>query len=361
MAADDFGDKTHEATPYRRQKAREEGQVVRSQDLASAALLIAGLLILWYFSRGLIDSLGRLAIEHLGGEAWLRLDSQTAVHHALALAARLAVGVLPVLGLLLLGAMATHLGQFGFLYLPQKVALDWQRINPLQNYGRIFSISNAVHIGFGLLKVLLIVVVAGVCLWGERGRLLNLSGQSTVDIGSYLLSVLFWTSLKIGASLALLALFDYGYQYWRHEQDLRMTTQELKEEIKTQQGDPQIAARRKQIQRQMVLRRLNAIVPKADVVVTNPTELAIALQYDAEKMPAPIVIAKGAGVLAQRIRRLALESNVPVLERKELARSLYATVEIGQQIPADQYAAVAEVIRYVYQLKRKPLPGLKAA
>jgi flagellar biosynthetic protein FlhB len=361
MAAEDFGDKTHEATPYRRQQAREEGQVVRSQDLASAGLLIVGLLILWYFSRGLANSLGLLAADHLGGEAWLSVDSRDVVYHSLRVATRLAVSVLPVLGLLLLGAIVTHMGQFGFLYLPQKLALDWQRINPLQNSGRIFSLSNVVQLGFGLLKVLLIVAVAGWCLWGERGRLLNLSSQSSPEIGAYLLQVLLWTSLRIGGALAVLALFDYGYQYWKHEQDLRMTTQELKEEVKTQQGDPQIAARRKQVQRQMVLRRLSTTVPKADVIVTNPTELAIALQYDAEKMPAPIVIAKGAGVLAQRIRRLALESAVPIVERKELARALYANVEIGQQVPAEQYAAVAEVIRYVYQLKRKPLPGLKAA
>jgi flagellar biosynthetic protein FlhB len=361
MAAEEFGDKTHEATPYRRQKAREEGQVVRSQDLASAALLIAGLLILWYFSRGLADFLGRLTSDHLGGDAWLSLDAQTASHHVASLAARLAVSVLPVLGLLLLGALAAHMGQFGFLYLPEKVALDWQRLNPLQNYQRIFSLTNFIHLGFGLLKVLLIVAVAAWCVWGERGRLASLTGQPSAEIGAYLMYALLWTSLKIGGALAALALFDYGYQYWKHEQDLRMTTQELKEEIKTQQGDPQIAARRKQIQRQMVLRRLSTIVPKADVVVTNPTELAIALQYDAEKMPAPIVIAKGAGVLAQRIRRLALENSVPIVERKELARALYANVEIGQQVPAEQYAAVAEVIRYVYQLKKKPLPGLKAA
>jgi flagellar biosynthetic protein FlhB len=140
-----------------------------------------------------------------------------------------------------------------------------------------------------------------------------------------------------------------------------MTTQELKDEIKTQQGDPQIAARRKQIQRQMALHQLGTIVPKADAIVTNPTELAIALQYDPEKMAAPIVIAKGAGALAQRIRRLGLENSVPIVERKELARALYAGVEIGQAVPADQYAAVAEVIRYVYQLKGKRLPTGRAA
>lgn len=361
MASDEFGDKTHEATPYRRQQAREEGHVVQSQDLASAALLIAGLLILWYFSRGLVDFLGQLTVDHLGGEAWLTLDSQEAAHQVAAIGFRLGISVLPLLGLLLLGAILSHMGQFGFLYLPQKVALDWQRINPIQNFQRIFSLSGVVHLGFGMLKVAVILGVAAWCLWGERVRLLNLTSEPSVKIGAYLLSVLLWTGLKIGLALVVLAIFDYGYQYWKQEQDLRMTTQELKEEIKSQQGDPQIAQRRKQLQRQMVMRRLSTAVPKADVVVTNPTELAVALAYDAEKMAAPTVVAKGAGVLAQRIRRLALEHSVPILERKELARMLYANVEIGQQVPAEQYAAVAEVIRYVYQLKKKALPGMRAA
>jgi flagellar biosynthetic protein FlhB len=166
-----------------------------------------------------------------------------------------------------------------------------------------------------------------------------------------------WTSLKIGGALLLLAIFDYGFLYWKHEQDLRMTTQEMREEMKSQQGDPQVAGRRKAVQRQLAMNRLSTAVPKADVVVTNPTELAIALQYAPETMPAPLVIAKGAGILAQRIRRLALESNVPVVERKELARSLYKNVDLNQAVPAEQYAAVAEVVRYVYQLKGKKLPG----
>jgi flagellar biosynthetic protein FlhB len=361
MASEENGDKTHDATPYRRQQAREEGQVVRSQDLASAGLLVVGLLIVWYFSQGLADFLGRLTQDHLGGEAWLNLDSQTATHHAASIAARLAIGLLPLLGLLVVAAIAAHMGQFGFLYLPQKLALDWQRLNPISNAQRMFSLTSVVHLGFGMLKVALILTVAGWNLWGERARLMNLSSETTGEIAAYLLHVLLWTSLKIGGALATLALFDYGYQWWQHEQDLKMTTQELKDEVKTQQGDPQIAQRRKQVARQMVLRRLSTAVPKADVIVTNPTELAIALQYDPEKMAAPIVVAKGAGVLAQRIRRLGLENNVPIVERKELARALYAHVDLGQAVPAEQYAAVAEVIRYVYQLKKKTLPGLRAA
>jgi flagellar biosynthetic protein FlhB len=361
MAADDFGDKTHDATPYRRQKAREEGQVVRSQDLSSAALLVGGLLVLWLLGGSVAEFLGDMAREYLGGSAWLQTSQQETTHQLARIAYGLAIVFLPLLGLLALAGLVTQIGQFGFLYLPEKLALDWQRINPLSNWGRIASWSNAIHLGFGVLKVLFITLVAGWSLWGERGRLMNLTELTTPEIAVYLFQVLLWTSVKIGGALVVLATFDYGYQYWKHEQDLRMTTQELKEEIKQQQGDPQVAARRKQIQRQMALHRLSSTIPKADVIVTNPTHFAIALQYDHEKMAAPVVIAKGVDLLAKRIRELALRSGVPIVERKELARALYANVEIGQQVPAEQYAAVAEVVRYVYQLKGKKLPGQRAA
>jgi flagellar biosynthetic protein FlhB len=175
------------------------------------------------------------------------------------------------------------------------------------------------------------------------------------------IQVILWTCLKVGVALLILALFDYGYQRWKHERDLRMTAQEVREELKKLQGDPQIIARRRAIQRQLVLNRIGATVPKADVVVTNPTELAIAIQYDLETMEAPIVVAKGAGAVAQRIRRIALEHQVPIVERKELARALYRQVDVGRPIPPEQYAAMAEVLRYVYQLKGKTLPATERA
>ena len=359
--AEEFGDKTHEATAHRRQQAREEGQIVKSEDLASAALLVAAVLILGYFGSSMAESLGRVTQEHLGGEAWLRLDRQDLANRSLQLTWELGKSLVPVLGLVMLAGILVHMGQVGFLFLPQKLALDIQRINPLSNASRIFSMTGAVHLGFGLLKIGVVCVVAAWSLWGERGRLMMLMDQSSGEIAAYMFSVLFWTCLKIGAALLVLALFDYGFLWWKQETDLRMTTQELREELKTQQGDPQIAARRKAVQRQLVMGRLSSTVPKADVVVTNPTELAIALQYDPEKMAAPIVIAKGAGVLAQRIRRLALESGIPIVERKELARALYQHVDINHPVPAEQYAAVAEVVKYVYQLKGKPLPGARVA
>jgi flagellar biosynthetic protein FlhB len=159
----------------------------------------------------------------------------------------------------------------------------------------------------------------------------------------------------------VLALFDFAFQKWKHEQDLKMTQQEVRDEMKNLQGDPQIIARRKAVQRQLALNRMGDSVPKADVVVTNPTELAIAIQYDPDKMKAPVVVAKGAGVLAQRIRRLALENNIPVVERKPLAQLLYKEVDVNHPVPDESYAAVAEVLAYVYQLKGKTLPGAQRA
>jgi flagellar biosynthetic protein FlhB len=157
-------------------------------------------------------------------------------------------------------------------------------------------------------------------------------------------------------ALLVLALLEFAFQRWKHEQDLMMTDQELRDELKETEGDPQVAARRKQVQRQMATNRINNDVPNADVVVSNPTELAVAIRYDPQTTPAPIVLAKGAGAIAQRIRRIALEHGIPVVERKPLAQVLYKTVDVGDVVPPDQYQAVAEVLRYVYQLQGKEIP-----
>ncbi len=165
--------------------------------------------------------------------------------------------------------------------------------------------------------------------------------------------------LWVGLALLILAILDYAYQRWKHEQDIKMTPQEVREEMKNMQGDPHIIARRRMIQRQMVMNRLEDSVPKADVVVTNPTELAVAIQYEPATMAAPIVVAKGAGVLAARIRRLALEHGIPIVERKPIARLLYRDVDVNHPIPDETYAAVAEILAYVYQLQGKPPPRME--
>ena len=241
--------------------------------------------------------------------------------------------LLPVFGFLLLSAVAANLFQVGFIFLPEKLAPDITRLDPLQGFARLFSLANLVRLVMGVLKMALVAGVAYVSLYGQRDKVLGLAGMTTSQIAAFLAEVLLWTSLKIAFALLVLAVLDYGFQWWKHERDLRMTTQEVREELKNLEANPQMVARRKQVQRQLAMHRISAAVPKADAVITNPTELAIAIQYDVEKMAAPIVVAKGAGVLAARIRKLALEHGVPILERKPLAQALYREVEINQPIP----------------------------
>jgi flagellar biosynthetic protein FlhB len=352
-----FGDKQHEATPHRREQAREEGQVAKSQDLVSAVLLVAAVALLMFWGESVADYMARLTQSKLGGEAMLQADSARFMAESRSLLLDVGRLLLPVLGMLMLVAILVNIGQVGFLFVPKKLALDIGKLNPLKGLKRLFSISSVARLGFGVFKLVVVSAVAVWAVWGEWSQILSLSDASIGRIASYLISITLWTCLKIGGALLLLALLEYGFQRWKHELDLRMTTQEVREEMKNLQGDPQVIARRRAVQRQLALNRIGSAVPKADVVVTNPTELAIAIQYNHETMDAPVVVAKGAGVVAQRIRRLALENSIPVVERKELARALYAQIEPGQPIPAEQYAAMAEVLRYVYELKGKTLPA----
>ena len=354
--AEDNGEKSQDPTPHRRQKAREEGQVAKSQDLASAALLLAGMTALLMSGAGMVDFLGRYMQRQLGGEAWLRVDLDFTMVQWNGTLGELARYLLPILGLLLLAAIVVDLAQVGFLFLPQKLAPDLTRLDPLKGLGRIFSLPSAVRLAFGIFKILVVAAVAFASLYGQSDTILALTGLALSESSVYLTEILIWTTIKIAAALLVLAILDYGFQRWKHEQDLKMTTQELREEMKNLEGNPQVAARRRAVQRQLVLNRLSTAVPKADVVVTNPTELSVAIQYDPHSMAAPIVVAKGAGTLAQRIRKLALEHGIPIVEKKPLAQALYRDVEVNRPIPQDKYAAVAEVLAYVYQLKGKKAP-----
>lgn len=350
------GEKSQEPTQYRRQQAREHGQVARSQDLGSAALLLGSLVAILWLGGSLANTLGMLAQRYLGGDAWLETDVASVTAEFAGLMANLAWAVLPLLCVMLVIAVAANVAQLGLLFLPEKLMPDITRIDPLRGFQRIFSLASVVRLFFGLIKVVLVAAVAYACLAGELSNLLALVGLELPQIGRSISESLLWTGIKIASALLLLALFDYGFQWWRQEQEIRMTTQEVREELKNLQGDPQITARRRAVQRQLILNRLSATVPKADVVITNPTELAIAVQYEPDTMAAPVVVAKGAGLLAQRIRKLALENGIPIVEKKPLAQALYKEVEINEPIPAKMYAAVAEVLAYVYQLKGKTMP-----
>ncbi len=352
---DQSGEKTQEPTPHRRQKAREEGSVAKSQDLGSAVLLLAGIGVLLFSGKGVVEFVARYGARQWGGQPWLSADSSFAVAHCHGVLLELAGCLWPVFGVLLAAGIFIHLAQSGFLFLPGQVAMDLSRIDPLAALGRLFSLRNVVRLGFGLFKLAVIAAVAGACFYNELATVLGLTAREVPEIAGYVIQTLLWTALKIGLALLVLAILDYGFQFWRHEQDLKMTPQEVREEMRHLEGDPQIVARRRAVQRQLALNRLSQAVPKADVVITNPTELAVAIQYEPATMAAPIVVAKGAGILAQRIRELALEHGIPIVEKKPLAQALFREVEVNHPIPHEKYAAVAEVLAYVYHLKGKKL------
>jgi flagellar biosynthetic protein FlhB len=356
--AEQFGEKQHDATQHRRQQAREQGQVARSQDLSSALLLLAAVSALMYFGKGLGGFFANLAMEQLGGNATLSIDQAEVVSQWLKVLYGLSKVMLPIFGTFFLVAILANLGQVGFLFLPSKLGFDTSRISPFKGVKRLISISSFVRFGFGIFKIIVVATVAGWSLWGQRAEIFGLTEMATMSIASFLFEITFSTCMKIGAALLILAILDYIFQRWKHEQDLKMTTQEVREEMRSLQGDPQIVARRREIQRQLAVNRMHSTVPDADVVITNPTELAIAIKYDHRTMAAPIVMAKGAGLVAQKIRRIALENDVPIVERKELARAIFKDVEIGNPIPSEQFAAMAEVLKFIYELQGRSLPGL---
>jgi flagellar biosynthesis protein FlhB len=350
------GEKTQDATPHRRQQAREEGRVAQSHDLAAGIILLVGLSTLLMMGSRLADFLAGLTEQQLGGTAWLAIDAGDFCHHARDILSGLGVAILPLFGVVWLAAVGAHLVQIGFLVAPNQAAPDLLRLDPMNGLQRLFSLASLVRLGMGIIKILIVTAVAAWILYGRQEEIVAAAGLDVPQIAKLLVSIVLWTAIKIAAALLVLALLDYIYQRLKFEQDLRMSREEVREEMRNLQGDPQVIARRRAVQRQLVLNRLKSAVPKADVVITNPTELAVAIQYDAETMNAPILVAKGAGLLAARIRKLALENDVPIVERKPLAQAIYRDVELNHPIPDTMYAAVAEVLAYVYQLKGKPLP-----
>ena len=358
--ADSSGDKKHVATDRRRRQAREEGQVAKSQDLTSASLLLAALAALWVLGGATAKHLAAALADALSTPRLNVVDSGDAASWLLASASRLAIASVPILLAMFVAGVLVNISQTGVVFSTKKLVPKLSHISPISGAKRILSLQGLARLGFGLFKVSVIALVAylSLCHYGES--ILTLSALTVPQIATVLFHCLMGTCVWIGVALLTLAVVEYLFQRWKHEQDLMMTDQEMRDELKETEGDPQVAARRKMVQRQLMMQRADSEVPKADVVVSNPTELAIAIQYDPLTMPAPIVLAKGAGPLAQKIRRIALSNGIPVVERKPLAQVLYKTVDIGDVIPGDQYQAVAEVLRYVYQLQGKEVPRAAA-
>lgn len=347
------GERTEEATQQRREDFRKRGQVAQTRELSSVLLLFSTVLMIWMMSRFFFDQIRQLFFASLGDDLVEAIRGGGQMFHLANFAlVKLAYLILPVMGVYWAVGFASSLLQVGFLYNEEALQVRWERLDPVQGFKKMFSLRAFTEGIKALIKVCLILGISYLLLKNHIQTLPHLMSFSITQIFVFLGSLTVRLLAGVGFFMLVLAAADYFYQRWDLEQEMRMTKQEIKEEIKSREGDPMVRARIKRIQREMASKRMMEEVPKADVIVTNPTHIAVALKYD-ETMVAPTVIAKGADLVAEKIRELAREHGVPIIENKPLARSMFKTLKIGQMIPKELYTAVAEVLSYVYRLRRK--------
>ena len=346
-------EKTEEATPKRREETREKGQVAKSRELTSIAVL-GGCLIYFYFGAPLL--IGRLlevmkACFRQSGQLTVSVDSIQAL--LLDLALQTLLTLLPILLVAMLCGFLANFFQVGLIFSTEAIAPKLSKVSPLEGFKRLFSLQSFVELIKNIFKIAIVGAVAYLTVSGEAKAIVPLMDLSVTEIVYYIGRVSFKILYTTCWVLILLAILDYLYQRWEHEKKLKMSRQEIKDENKQSEGDPLVKGRIKRLQREMARKRMMAAVPKADVVITNPTHLAVALRYDPETMQAPLVIAKGADFLAEKIREIAKKHDIPLIENKPLAQVLYKMVAVEKSIPENLYKVVAEILAQVYSLKRK--------
>jgi flagellar biosynthetic protein FlhB len=347
----DENERTLEASPYRRQQARAHGHVPQSYDLTTSVVTAVGVMLLGWLGSGVVSFVGNVAHAQFAGPAWVSADIESTTTLWNDLSGTAAWTLAPLFGALMIVGVGVVIAQTGFHLAPERLLPNASRVDPLEGLGRLFSERSATRVGFGLLKVTVIVVVAYSAVVGKQDTIASSGALSPAQIGAFLCDLLFWTSAKLAGALVALGVVDYALQRWRHEQSLRMTSQEMREELAEAEGNAQLSSRRKQAQRQLIADRQNIAAAKADVVITSGTGLAIALSYQRDGDSLPRVVAKGAGRAAEQIQRIARENDVAVVEQNRLAQSLFAYVAINGVVPRHLYESAAETLAYAGQLK----------
>ena len=355
--AEDNDDKTESPTPQRLEKAREEGQIPRSRELTSLLILLVGVCIIWIGGESLARRLAALLSSGLRFDHRIINDPNLILGQIILLIREAMLGLLPLITGVVVVALIGPVMLGGLVFSGKSLSLKLDKLNPLPGIKRMFSAQSAAELVKALLKAALVGSVTGFYLWSHWPDMMHLISQSPLTAMGNALNLVGLCALLVALGVIPMVGFDVFWQIHSHIKKLRMSRQDIRDEFKQSEGDPHVKGRIRQMQRAAARRRMMADVPKADVIVTNPTHYSVALQYDESKMSAPKVVAKGAGLVALRIRELAAEHRVPVLEAPPLARALYRHAEIGQQIPGQLYAAVAEVLAWVWQLKRWRLAG----
>ncbi|MFQ6604279.1 MAG: flagellar biosynthesis protein FlhB [Fidelibacterota bacterium] len=354
MADNWSGERTEKPTAKRREKARDEGNVARSRELNSVVIMMAGIMMLYSSASRLIGQLSDVTTATYSQLSTIEL-TPTVFPLQIRMVFTFFITVLgPFLaGLIIVGLLVNYM-QVGFAISKKALKLKWKKLNPASGIKRIFSLMSVVELIKGLFKIIIVGFIALSVINKYLPDFWFLSNATTGQALAFLGSVLFELSLKTSGVLLIMALGDYAYQRWEHEKQLKMTKEEVKEEGKQYEGNPEIKRRIRTIQMQMSRSRMMEAVPDATVVVTNPTFIAVALKYDpVDRSDAPVVIAKGKRKVAEKIKTIAKEHQVPVIENKPLARGLFDTVEVGMEVPVLYYQAVAEILALVFQSQNK--------
>ncbi len=360
MAEIDKDQKTEDPTDKRISEAADRGQVITSQEVNHWSMLAATALIIMVFGDYVAGALRSRLAAHLSSVHEIALDPASVQALALGLVESLGFAFAAPMAVLIAAAVASNVIQHGWVWAIQKLKPKFGGFNPISGVKKKFSLNTLTEFGKDLAKLSILGSAVVVLLWPERARLLDLVGANILDLLPLARFMILKVLLTVLAILAMMALADFAYQRYDHQKQLRMTKQEVKDERKQQDGDPEIKKRLHRIRVTRLRQIIMKAVPEADVVVTNPTHFAVALQYKAELMAAPRVVAKGRDLVAIKIREIAEEHDVPVVENPPLARALHDSAEVDQEIPVEHYKAVAEVIGYVMRLKgglRSARPG----
>lgn len=344
-------EKTEQATQKRQEEAREKGQVAKSRELPSVAVLVAGLVYFWFGAPGMVRDMMNMMKKTFIAAGVMTINIHTIQSVMIGFFYELFIITAPILGVVTLASLLSSLLQTGFLVSPEAVLPKLSKIDPLKGLQRMFSLQSFVELIKNILKMSVIGLVAWLTIQQEMENIPPLMNQDVYAIIAYVGKVSFKIILSTCWVLIVLAFMDFIYQKWEHAKSIRMTKQEIKEENKQVEGNPLIKGRIRRLQREIARKRMMAAVPKADVVITNPTHFAVALKYDQGSMGAPVVVAKGADLVAAKIKEIARKHQVPIVENKAVARLLFTMTDIDEAIPEKMYRLVAEILAHVYRLK----------
>ena len=362
MAEDNQDDsqKTEEPTHRRLEQAREKGQVARSQEVNHWFMILAMTIVLGVFGRSLLADIATSLYQFIERPHAIRLDGGQLRATLAELGWHLGLAVLAPVAVMVVLALIAGFSQNGLMISVESIQPKLEKLSPLKGLKRLFSTRSLVDFLKGVAKISIVAAVALVLVWPEWRILPNLESFEAEQLLELLQALALRVLIGVLAVMTVIAALDFLYQRFQHTKQLRMSRQEMKEEFKQTEGDPMIKARLRQIRMERARKRMMAAVPEASVVVTNPTHFAVALKYDPARMQAPVLVAKGVDTLAMRIREIAKEHDVPIVRNPPLSRALYDGVDLDQEVPAEHYKAVAEIIGYVMRLKGK-LPRRPAA